>query len=303
MKFCHAHDLPEDGLALRCRQSRLAGIVGFIVWCGILSLAPILGWRFDLPWLLWLGIALEVVLVPVLLKDVVARFRASNWVLQIGTDGVWVNLRSYRDKVSAAPSVMHLDFVEIASASSHAETYSTPSETKRPNTPGAIGGTTYWHAKFLEIQLNDAQITELKAALNSLRSQPASDQYPSPPMQVRKRPCPLWLVSPFVFRMAWVSGHGHLVVPRLTNVLNQLETYVQIAAPTRKDWPNWRDLTANQADELASELVNVYGDDFAATKLLIQVGGATQTEAWRLTQQFAEEGTKWPDCPDDRFTA
>jgi hypothetical protein len=292
MKLCYDHDLPDSGQGLRCHQSRLAGVVGFIVWCGVLSIAPILGWQKDLPWVLGLGIALAVVLVPVLLMDMVARFRATNWILQIDSDGVWINLRSYQDKVSAAPSVMHLDFDEIASVGSHVETYSTPSEQKRPGTHGAIGGTTYWHATFLEIQLNEEQITEFKAALNSLRSQPASDQHPSPPMQARKRPCPLWLVSPFVFRMAWVSGHGHLVVPRLTNVLNQLETYAQIAAPTQKDWPTWRELTANQVDELASELVNVYGDDFAATKLLIQVGGATQTEAWRLTQQFAEEGMR-----------
>src|SRR5207237_1335972 len=80
--------------------------------------------------------------IPVAVLDLAVMFRATNWLLRIGSDGVWINLRSYRDKdiVTDSPSIMHLDYAEIASVGRHTESYSTPSEMATgPGSYGPVG--------------------------------------------------------------------------------------------------------------------------------------------------------------------
>ncbi|HJT32227.1 MAG TPA: hypothetical protein VJ783_09300, partial [Pirellulales bacterium] len=100
MRIHSAAELPTDarGIGTWCRQSRLAGVVRFMVFSGILAIPIVCGWYFHLPWLLWLGAAAAIVLLPLLLLDLAAMFRATNWLLYIGPDGLWLNLRSYGDK-------------------------------------------------------------------------------------------------------------------------------------------------------------------------------------------------------------
>lgn len=286
----YCNDEVAGAQGLWCHQSRLAGVVGIFVWSGVLAIPIILGWHFQKSWPMWLSAVLAVILIPLVLMDVAARFRATNWILLIGTDGIWINLCSYRDKVPAVPSVVRIDFREIASAGKHVEAYSTPSA--KPS-----AGTTVWRAQFLEIQLVHDHTDELIAALNNLRQQPEPEQQPSRQAPVRNGPFPVWLVSSSVLRIAWLSGHGHAVAPRMARALARLETNVPITTPTRRDWPNWRQLTATEVEVLARELVHVYGDDFVATALLVRAGGLTHAEANTLMQRFAKEPADWPEHP------
>ena len=290
MKLYRDADISADSQALWCRESRLAGVVRLIVCCGLLAIAPIYGWKSHHPWVLGIGIAAAAVVIPLMLIDMAARFRASNWVLRIGSDGLWVNLRSYRDKASQADSVVHFDYAEIASAGRHTEVYSTPSKMTGPGSQGNVGGSTIWHDEFLEIHLNHEQTGELKAALNNLRYQAPADQPPSEPAPNRSRHFPVCLVSPSVLWIAWNSGHGHAVTPRTATALAELETHVRVAEPIRRERPDWRKLTAEQADELARELVHVHGAWFEPISLLVRAGHITHAEATQLVNQFEEEG-------------
>ena len=91
MKFCCPGDMAEDVMALRCRQSRLVGILQAVVWCVALSLPPILGWNFRLWWLFWIGVIVATLLFPLIVKNLLLLFRATNWVVRIGRDGLWIN--------------------------------------------------------------------------------------------------------------------------------------------------------------------------------------------------------------------
>jgi hypothetical protein len=290
MKLYRDADIPADPQALWCHESRLASVVRLIVCCGLLAIPVIHGWKSDRPWVLGFGIAGAAVVIPLMLIDMAARFRATNWVLRIGSDGLWVNLRSYRDKVSEAASVVRFDYGEIASAGRHTEVYSTPSKMTGPGSQGNVGGSTIWHDEFLEIQLIHEQTDELKAALNNLRYQAPADQSPSGQVPNQSGPFPVCLVSPSVLRIAWNSGHGHAVTPRTARALAELETHVRVAEPTRRQRPDWRKLTAEQAEELARELVQVHGACFEPVSLLVRAGGTTDAEARDRVKRFEDEG-------------
>ncbi len=290
MKLCCPVDMPDDVMALCCRQSRLVGMLQAVVWCVALSLPPILGWSYRLWWVFWIGVIVATLCFPLIVKNMLLLFRATNWVARIGRNGVWINLLSYRDTPSSAPSIVHLDYDELAGAGKHVQRYSTPSETARATSPAKISGSTQWRSEFLEIQLRQPQTDELQRALNHLRSQPAGSGEPAQSSSNVSRPYPVWITSPTVIRIPWLSGHAHAVLPRLAYALDQLGPYVSIAAPTQRDWPDWRKLTPDEAHELACELVILYGDDLAATNLLVRAAGLTGTEALTLTRRFAQDG-------------
>jgi len=198
---------------------------------------------------------------------------------------VWINLCSYRDRdvVPDAPSVMHLDYAEIASVGQHTESYSTPS---RPtaDTP------TEWRDKFLEIELTHDQTEELKAALNDLRFPPLPAELPNGQVPIRGRVSPVWFVNRSLLRIGWVSGHGPAIAPRMATALARLETWVRVAPPTRRERPNWRKLTPEEATDLARELVHVHGDTFAAAALLSRACGISHGEASTQVRQFEAAG-------------
>ena len=282
MRLHRQNEVPEDEHGLCCRQSRLAGVVRLIVWCGLLAIAPVSGWHFGKPWVLWIGVAVAALVIPLAVLDLAAMFRATNWLLRIGSDGLWINLLSYRDRdiVPDAPSVLYLGYGEIASVGRHTESYTTPVKT-------ASEASTEWRDESLEIELTHDQTQELIAALNDLRFPPAPAE---PPARVRGRVSPVWLLSPSVIRVGWVSGHGQAVLPRLTSALARLETHASVTPPTRRERPSWRKLTPEEATDLARELVHVHGATIVAADLLSRACGISQGEAGAQVQQFEEQG-------------
>ncbi len=293
MKLYRPADVPGDEYGLLCRQSRFAGVVRLMIWCGVVAVFPVFGWKLGKPWLLWTGIALAAVIVPMAMLDVAAMFRATNWLLRISYDGVRINLLSYRDREidPQALSVVHLDYGEIAGVGRHTESYTTPSEIATgAKTYGAVGGSTTWRDEFLEIQLRHDQTEELRTVLNDLRFPPAPAQSTSGRVPVRSRVSPVWFVNRTLLRIAWISGHGAAILPRLPQVLGRLDGIVPAAEPTRIERPNWRKLTPEEATNLARELVHVHGATSAATALLTRTCGMTQSEASTQVRQFEEEG-------------
>src|SRR4051812_13534984 len=129
MKLVSSSEVPVEIPRIVCRESRLLGVIRFIVWGGILAIPAILGWKFRMPWVQWPSTILFAILIPLMLMDLLTQFRPTNWVARIMSDGVWINLQSYKDPVSDAVSVLWLDYDEIDSVGWHIEKYSTPTET------------------------------------------------------------------------------------------------------------------------------------------------------------------------------
>jgi hypothetical protein len=289
MKLHRASEVPVDTHELICRESRLAGVIRFFFF-GIVLLAPIVyGWQVGYQWLMWLFTILFTIVIPLMLKDVIGQFGETNWVVRIRSNGVWINLKSYRDKVSEGASVVWLDYREIASAGRHNESYSTPSVGTGSPRPGTDVRDTIWHDVFLELRLIDDQTGELQATLSNLRSEAVARQRPGGQSLFRHEHFPVWLVEPAVIRIIWSTAHRVVVAPRVSQAIAQLETYVPLVEPTQRKRPNWRKLTPPEVDELARELVHVHGAYSEAIALLLRIGGLTEAEAMTLVQRFEEE--------------
>jgi hypothetical protein len=283
VKFYHASEVPHDGRGLLFRQSRFWGIVRLFVFVGFLLIPIIYGWRSHHPLMLWIGIALFAILIPILWFDLAAMFRRTNWAVRIDSDGMWINLCSYRDRATDALSVVWLDSSEIATAAKHTEAYTTPSErVSGSGGYGKVGGDTIWRSHFLELDLTHEVAEELQAALNNLRQQ----------SRPTSRSVPIWLVGPTVVRIPWNTGHGPLIAPGLGRALARLGTCVQVLEPTRRERPNWPRLSPEEAQELARELACVYGDSIDATTVLVRAAGMPYNEANRMVMQFESEAVR-----------
>jgi hypothetical protein len=274
-----------------CRQSRLSGVVRFIVFSGVLAVPIVCGWHFRQPWLIWLGAVAAIGLLPLLLLDLAKMFRATNWVLLIGPDSLWLNLRSYGDVVSTEDSFVRIEYGEIDTVGRHTRRYFTPSkENIGAGSQAGVGGTTTWKDQFLEIRLNHEQTGKLITALSNLRSPPAGEQPSSDKLQIRSGyRYTTWLVSPSVLRVVWASGHGPLIRPSLVRTLSELSTHVKIASPTELRRPEWRKLSPDEIAELARELIHVHGAEFEATALLVRAGGVAYADAKALIRQIEAE--------------
>ena len=116
-----------------CRQSPLRGLVGSLIVCAFLIGFVFLLWNRGIRWFVWGGCAvLAAFLVPVFLRDALSKFRSTNWLLRIGPDGLWINLRNHQNHLlPEAATVVHLPYDEIASGRRHIDTWTTPAEPAR----------------------------------------------------------------------------------------------------------------------------------------------------------------------------
>src|SRR5687767_9655939 len=113
-----------------CRQAPLRGLVGSLIVCACFIGAAVLVWQRGFHWLVWgFCAALAALVVPLMMADALAKFRPTNWLLRLGPDGLWINLRSYQNRhLPEAATVLHLPYGEIGRAHRHVETWSTPQD-------------------------------------------------------------------------------------------------------------------------------------------------------------------------------
>ncbi len=254
-----------------CRESRLWGAVGGLVLCAAFVGIAFL-WRYaQAPVPVWALCAIvAAVVVPLVARDVAAKFRSTNWLLWAHPDGLWVNLRSYQNyHLPEAATVLHLPYEEIACARRHVETWSTP---------GPVGHDpdTLWKEESLELRLAPGDTREIAQALANERGLKAG---------IKGTGQPVTVPSPGVVRIGW-RGHGNGVVPGLGRVLDELSPYVKLADPTRTDRPRWDRLSEAELDELLAQLIRS-GDRIAAGALLIRRRGCSANEAHKLMEELS----------------
>lgn len=256
-----------DGLC--CRQAPLRGLVGGMIFCALLMGCVLLLRHGGFPWFVWGWCALwAVFLVPWILADVLAKFRSANWLVRLGPDGLWINLRSYQNHhLPEAATVLHLPYEEIVSAHRHLETWTTPSE------PSSNAGT-HWKEESLELTLVSGQTREIAKVLADERGRRAA---------IKGKLQAATVPAAGVVRIAW-RGHGNDVVPPLSRVLDELSRRVKVGEPTRSDRGDWLQLSEAELDDLVAQLIRL-GDDLDAAQLLKRRRGFSATEA----HQFVEE--------------
>ena len=255
-----------EGPGVCCRQSRLRGAVGGLFVCAFVVGGAFLLRHLGAPRLLWIGWAvLAAVCAPLFLREVLARFRPTNWVLRVDPDGLWINLRPLQPRPAAgAATAIHLRYAEIASVHRHIDTWSTPSTEAK---------STHWKLESLDLHLAPDDTRELLPALIEARA------------SSKGLPTSVGVPPPGVIRIAW-RGPGHDVVPGLGPVLAEIGQRVAVADPTRTDRPDWRQLSDAELDEQIEHLVR-WGDPLEASGLLIRLRGCSATEAHKLVETLS----------------
>src|SRR4051812_3329063 len=128
---------------------------------------------------------LAVLVVPAAFRDVLARFRPTNWVLRVDAEGLWINLRSYRTRAADdAATVVRLSYDEIDQAHRHIDTWTTPTEE-------SSSASCHWKLEALELHLVSGDTRDLARALARER---AVGKGASPSVAVP---------APGVVRIAW----------------------------------------------------------------------------------------------------
>ena len=260
---------PVAGLC--CRQAPLRGLVGVLIGCAVLVGSVLLLWHRGAPWFFWGAFAvLTALLVPWFLADALAKFRSTNWLVRLGPDGLWVNLRSYQNHhLPEAATVLHLPYAEIASARRHLDTWTTPAN------PASDAGT-HWKQESLELSLVSGDTREVARALADERGRRGG---------IKGTHQAVTVPAAGVVRIGW-RGHGNDAVPPLTRVLEELSRHVTVDEPTRTDRGDWIKLSEAELDELVAQLVRS-GDDIEASQLLIRRRGYSATEAHRFVEEQA----------------
>ena len=260
---------PVAGLC--CRQAPVRGLVGVLIGSAVLVGAVFLLRHFGAPWYFWGAFAaLAALIVPLFLANALAKFRPTNWLVRLGPDGLWVNLRSYQNHhLPEAATVLHLPYAEIASARRHLETWTTPAR------PASNAGT-HWKRESLELSLASGDTREIARALADERGRRAAIRWTHQAVTVP---------AAGVVRIAW-RGHGNDVAPPLTRVLEELSRHVPMGEPTRTDRGGWLQLSDAELDELVAELVRS-GDNLEASQLLMRRRGYSATEAHRYVEEQA----------------
>jgi hypothetical protein len=259
-------EMMGEGPGVCCRQSRLRGTVGGVFVCAFLVGAPLLLRHRGAPRLMWVACAvMAAVCVPIFLRDIFAKFRATNWLLRVAPDGLWINLRPLQPRSAAgAPTAILLRYAEIARVHRHIDTWSTPSTGNK---------STQWKLESLDLHLAPGDTRELLPALVEAR---ASSQ---------GLPTSVAVPAPGVLRIAW-RGHGHDVVPGLGPVLAEIGQRVAVADPTRMDRPDWKQLSDAELDEQIEHLVR-WRDPLGASGLLIRLRGFSATDAHKLVEALS----------------
>jgi hypothetical protein len=252
-----------------CRQSRLRGAVGALILSAALVGAVFLVRHVGAPWYVWGGCALLAGLfVLSAMLDAVAKFRATNWVLWVDPDSLWINLCSFKKRAAAeAVTVIEVKYKEIDHARRHIDTWTMPR---------VKGGSVHWKLEFLELHLVSDDTRELALALAEERRS-AKGAFPS-----------VTIRAPGVIHIAW-RGHGlgHDVVPALDQVLAEVSQRAKVIGTTRTDRPDWRKLSEAELDEQVEQLVR-WGDELGASELLMRRRGYSSTEAHRLVVELGK---------------
>lgn len=250
------------------RQSRLKGAVGGLIFSAVLVGAIFFARHVGAPWFVWGGCAVVAGLfVPIVIRDALAKCRSTNWVLRTDTDGLWVNLLSFRNQPAAeSATVVQVPYEEIDHAHRHIDTWTMPT---------SKGGSCHWKLESLDLHLVSGDTRDLALALAEERASGIGD---SPSVTVP---------ALGVIHIAWrAHGLGHDVVPALDQVLAEISQRVTVRETTQTDRPDWRRLSEAELDEQIELLVR-WGQQFEAGELLMRRRGYSATEAHKLVTELA----------------
>jgi hypothetical protein len=279
MRLITPEEMPGDVRGVVCRQSRVVSALGTTVMLSLILGAPgFLIWQAHPPWwVMLLAATVAGLIVRWFVGIMIKSWRASNWLLRIGRDGLWINVRSYLNhELPTGKTIVFLPFDEIG--------YARERVVKRAEKNR--GRTMAWTDKYLELALNGVSTDELCAELAAELSRRVTETHLGGLATSRSRHghAPVTVAESSVIRIAW-RGRYDWVSPSLRRTLAALRTRVRIGETTHVDLSDLQTLTREEVDELARQFVEG-GDKIGAIKLLADRRGCSVTEARQLVEEL-----------------
>jgi hypothetical protein len=263
-----------------CRHSRLMAVVGVIVMLGFLVALPTyVLWQARPAW--WIAVPIVVLAGMILscfLNMLFKAFRPTNWLMRIGPDGLWINLRSYLNRdLAPAATVLFVPYREIASVHQY-----TVRRSERSN-----GRITVWTDRYLDLQLVDAAPEEVANEISEERLRMVSREYLGGWVTSRGRNnhVPVTMPHDKLLRLAWRTRFD-VIAPSAKKTLRELAAHCTIEAPVEKEVGNVKVLSVEEIDSQIIERVET-GDTIGAVKLLREERGMSLREAKEFIDELA----------------
>ena len=192
--------LQEVEIGSNDRVYRHARLRALVVWlAGVAAAAALLIHAHTVRWLPGYLFGSFLLLFLFLFRRIVtARFHASNWLVRMTNTGLYIQYRSYLNyqMSSDVPSVVFLEFGEIASARLIKERVQTPD-------PAKPGCTQTQFLRYIELELSGASDT-LAQALDAERAQRAPmEKHWYGSSSTEYRDYPVRMTEPGFLRIHW----------------------------------------------------------------------------------------------------
>lgn len=206
--------------AIVCRQSPMTQLIGSVVMAMLFTFFPLMWWWLEAPtWVIGMCLFAAILVVPISLGEAFAAVRKTNWLLAIQSDGIWVNLRSFRNRNFApALTVVHLPWSDLDSAAA------TDGLTKLSSNASSIGRTAY-----LEIQLADHVQTDplQQAIMEEMQRRSMPKRFAGVKTTGRSQHAAIQLTKGNRLQFAWRSSMDS-ITPKLNEVLGELSRKIEI---------------------------------------------------------------------------
>ncbi len=282
MQIYSSRDVLPWNAELICRQSRLVALAAVFVYGGLIAGIPFALWyRGSMPtWLAMIIGAIGALCLPMVVGSFLDSIRRSNWLIVLGREGVWINLRSYRNhRFEDAQTVVHLLYGELASAARHTAKLSAPSS----------DGTTTWKVTSLDLNVQVPNTDLVREAIAAERRRKTTRKHLGGLVTVsgRSNHVPVTMPADNLVRITWKSRHD-FVRPRIDRVLQSLTNRIAVvgdSAPAKT--ANWEELADDELDDLVLQFVES-GDTISAIKLLTRRRHFTITQAKQFVDGLTE---------------
>lgn len=261
MKLVYPHDVPRLGVVRTFRHSRLAPIVTFLVVAGGT------GWWIaatvlneDAEWVRWLPAALGFLMCFVILIYVRKAMKATNWLMKVTEDGLFVKFRSYLNDglPEDGPTIVHIPYAEVERVQ--------PGRRKL-TLPDRDGRITSSLLRFIDIHLRHDATGELATALKVERG-----MRPVRNGAAKHHDYPLRVYAPNQLRLEWK------VRPGLQTALETLQRFVAVEFNESKSDLDWAKLDPPAKEAMIIELAEL-GERMRARHLAEELHGLDKAEA------------------------
>jgi len=276
MQLMRATEVPTTSRDLLFRASRWHAAL--LVFVCLAACVAMIFYHWPRPRPAYYISAAIILLLLLMRRFITARFHASNWLVRMGDEGLFLHYRSYLNEHLSAddPTVVFLPFHDIRSARLVREKVETP-DPSRHNT----AETQILHWVEFDLAIDPAP---LAAALDTERSRPAAmEKHWHGESSTLYLDYPVLMQPPSILRVKWQ------VVPRASVFLDALRPRVEIApmVALTEDFSHLQGLNREEQLKRLRQL-DQRGQTIAAVYMARRLYGGDLADATKFVEELRE---------------